>query len=79
LQKQLKAAEETNGELTAKYLAAVAMLQNATAIDVPPMERDTSDPGDQPTEAIYVQTLRDHMAKQGPFVKPLAEAFGGAR
>lgn len=77
LQKQLEAAEKANGELTAKHLATVAMLQNATAIDVPPMHRDTSDSGDQPTEAIYVQTLRDHMAKQGSPVKPLAEALGG--
>lgn len=77
LQQQLAGVEDAYEHLIVDYHAIRAELENATAITVPPMERDTTDADDQCTEAIYVQTLRDHMAKQGSPVKPLAEALGG--
>lgn len=82
LRQQLKRAEETNRQLHADYLAVKADLENLSAVTVPPATRDI-DPDDQPTEAIYAQTLRDHMATQEqhqatPAVTTLAEAFGGA-
>lgn len=82
LQQQLANVEDAYEQLIADYRAVRAELENLSAITVPPMHRDTTNPDDQCTETIYVQTLRDHMAKQGPAgptVKPLAEAFGGAR
>jgi hypothetical protein len=59
-------------------------LQNLTALDVPPMVRDTTGPSEQATEPIYVQTMRDEMAAREtapvtPQVRPLAEAVGGRR
>lgn len=82
LRKQLAAAEETERQLRKEYLAVKADLENLGAITVPPAVRDI-DPDDQPTEAIYAQTLRDHMAAQEqrqttPAVTTLAEALGGA-
>jgi hypothetical protein len=77
LQQQLKEVDDAYEQLLTEYRAVKAELENLSAITVPPMHRDTSDPNDQPTEAIYLQTLHDHMAKQGPAVKPLAEALGG--
>lgn len=84
LRKQLAAAEEANRALTADNTALKAERENATAIDVPPMHRDTSDPDDQHTEPIYVRAWREHMERvevtaEMPTVKPLADALGGAR
>lgn len=81
LQKQLAVAEKANGDLNGKYLAVKADLENATAIDVPPMERDT-DGLDQITEPIYAALWQQQFAEQkqaAPEVKTLTDALGGAR
>ena len=83
LRKQLAAAEARNQALQADATSMVARLQNLEAITVPPMVRDTTDPQDQGTEPLYVQTLRDLEADRErtltmPVVRPLAEALGVA-
>jgi len=72
-------ALEANEDLTAEvaelrrqlapFLAAEA---NAHRVDVPPMERDTSDPADQATGPIDVRTLREaaNAGLLGPVTDP---------
>lgn len=43
---------------TAELMELRAFRDNATAVTVPPAERDV-DPDDQPTQPIYVKTLRE--------------------
>lgn len=83
LRQQLTTCEKAYTETNTELLATRAELQNATARNVPRMVRDT-DPGEQPTEPIHVQTLRDDMAARDavevtPEVRSLAEALGGQR
>lgn len=47
----------------APYLAAEA---NATAVSLPPLERDTSDPADQATEPVRVLTLAEAFGSNDP-------------
>lgn len=81
LQQQLAGVEDAYEHLIVDYHAIRADLENATAIDVPPMERDT-DGLDQITEPIYAALWRQQFAEQeqaAPEVKTLTDALGGAR
>lgn len=81
LRQQLTTADTTNSELHARLLATRAELQNATAIDVPPMVRDATGLGEQPTEPIYAEEVRAGLAARAAArsvtqVRTLAEALG---
>jgi predicted RNase H-like nuclease (RuvC/YqgF family) len=81
LQQQLKETDDAYEQLLAEHRAVKADLENATAIDVPPMERDT-DGLDQITEPIYAALWQQQFAEQEqatPEVKTLTDALGGAR
>ncbi|WNI19127.1 hypothetical protein [Actinacidiphila sp. ITFR-21] len=83
LRQQLDAAEAANRTLRADKTALRALVENFTAIDVPPMVRDTSDGLDQVTEPIYAGALREWADRQEhqqatPQVTTLTDALGGA-
>lgn len=53
----LRAAEDEIAYLRQRLAPFLAAEANTHRVDVPPMERDTTDPADQATGPIYVQPL----------------------